>query len=127
MKGRVLLADNDATLCDIYHQYFRSCGYLVETAVNGVECLHKFRQFLPDVLVLEWDMPWGGGCGVLARLHEEYPALPVHVIVVTANPADQQLTAPLSERVVGYLTKPFHLATLRDYLGQAAMASESMH
>ena len=40
-------------------------GFELETAVSGLECVARLREAVPDVLVLEPHMPWGGGDGVL--------------------------------------------------------------
>jgi hypothetical protein len=68
MKPRLLIADSDAELRDVFRRFFSGSGFDVATAGAGLECLEQFRQFLPDVLVVEREMPWGGGEGVLGRL-----------------------------------------------------------
>ncbi len=64
---RLLIADSDPALADIYQSFFSNDGHDVEMAADGVQCLESIRQHLPDVLVLEYELPWGGGDGVLAR------------------------------------------------------------
>jgi carbon storage regulator CsrA len=83
MSVRVLIADPDEYLFDNYRDYLEQRGCEVATATSGVECIDMLRDFVPDVLVLEPSIPWGGGDGVLAVMHEE-PAVPsVPVIVLT--------------------------------------------
>jgi carbon storage regulator CsrA len=83
IRARVLLADPNQYLLAQYRSYLEHCGFEVATAVNGLECLENLRSFHPDVLVLEPVMPWGGGDGVLAVMHEARDVPSISVIVLT--------------------------------------------
>jgi len=65
------LADSNRDLRDLHRRFFTYHGYQVETAADGLSCLEKLRHLRPDVLVLDRELPWGGGCGVLVRMREE--------------------------------------------------------
>jgi DNA-binding response OmpR family regulator len=112
MISRLLVADSDASLCHIYRQFFSKHCYEVETALDGLECMTTLRWFQPDVLVLEWEIPWGGGHGVLARLREENPLLPIQVVLLTGDRSASELSHQLIPPVVACLEKPFHLSAL---------------
>ena len=71
MKQALLIADRDAELCDVYRRFLTDRGYEVETSSDGLDCLRKLRQVTPAVLVLDLELLWGGGDGVLAWLREE--------------------------------------------------------
>jgi CheY-like chemotaxis protein len=88
MSARVLIADRDQQMRDVYARGLISYGYEVATATDGLNCLAALRNFSPDILVLDPDLPWGGGAGVLARMHEEtdFPYVPVIVLAVDADP-----------------------------------------
>ena len=43
------------------------------------------QQTVPDALVLDWDLPWGGGAGVLACLHEADATAKVPVVLVSGR------------------------------------------
>ena len=112
MGNRVLVADSDPTLADIYQSFFSSEGYEVETTADGLECLKRTRQRVPDVLVLEYELPWGGGEGVLANLREEYPFMLIGVVLLTCDYSVEDLSDELEPPVVGCLRKPFRLREL---------------
>lgn len=57
---------------------------VVEEAGSGEEALAKARTFLPDVAVLDIDMPGLNGIGVAQRLNELQPD--VYLVFVTAYP-----------------------------------------
>ena len=73
MKRTLLIAEGDTELCNLYRHLLMERGYTVETSNDGLDCLRKLRRGIPDVLVLDLDLHWGGGEGVLAWLREESP------------------------------------------------------
>src|SRR5262249_2199386 len=89
-------------------------GYETETASDGLDCVSKLRSFLPDVLVLDLDLLWGGGDGVLAHIREDATLPRVPVILMTpetcSDVSDDMLAAP----VVAWLRKPVRLKALVD-------------
>lgn len=87
MSIRVLIADPDRTLLASYQARLSQEGFEVRTVTNGLDCLDALHAFEPDVLVLEPEMPWGGGDGVLDVMHDvfELPLVPVFIITSHEN------------------------------------------
>lgn len=81
---RVLMADPDASLPTVYREPLAREGFELITAVNGLECVARLRERVPNALVLEPRMPWGGGDGVLAMMGEEPDLATVPVMVLTS-------------------------------------------
>ncbi len=111
MKPVVLVTNADPELRELFERFLVRKGHAVETASGGVECLDKLRRIFPDVLVLDQELPWGGGDGVLACLREDGPAPPPAVVFTTWNAA----ACPpglLAQPVVACLEKPFAMAEL---------------
>jgi len=94
---RVLLADPDPFTLALYSLGLARIGFEVDTAGSGLDCVSKLRSFDPDVLVLEPELLWGDGAGVLARMREDedVPSVPVIVLFATSSP-----------QVRGYLSAP---------------------
>ncbi len=107
---RVLIADPDHHLLAEYLAYSRQ-GFEVITTRNGLECVERLREQAPDVLVLEPELPWGGGDGVLAMMHDELDLADVPVMVLSScrDPA-------MIRRVGRYL--------IRDYCSKPLSASQ---
>jgi CheY-like chemotaxis protein len=86
MRLRVLMADGDSILLSLYRAFLSTEALDVRTASTGLECLEQLRRWRPDVLVLDAELPWGAGAGVLEVMRED-PTLPeVPVLLLAANP-----------------------------------------
>jgi DNA-binding response OmpR family regulator len=83
----VLIAESDEPTRDAIRRYLLLHGYEVETADSGVECLSKLRRGTPGVVVLDSDLAWGGGDGVLAVMREEPRLARIPVVLTTRAPA----------------------------------------
>jgi DNA-binding response OmpR family regulator len=81
---RVLMADPDASLPPAYREPLSQEGFELATAVSGLECVARLRERVPDVLVLEPRLPWGGGDGVLAIMEESSALAMVCVMILTS-------------------------------------------
>ena len=112
MKPILLVAEEDAELRQIYARYLTGRGYRVETAADGLECLEKLRRLVPAVLVLDRQLRWGGGDGVLAWLREQRAAAGVPVVLTAAADGPADVADDLRPPVVKLLPKPFPLTAL---------------
>jgi DNA-binding response OmpR family regulator len=82
---RVVIAVPNPVLLNAYRESLAQEGFEVATARDGLECVGRLREFLPDVLVLSAALPWGGGDGVLAVMSEEPRLQHVPVIVMASG------------------------------------------
>lgn len=102
---QVLIAEPDECLLT---EYRASLGedFEVATAVNGLECVSSLRASVPDVLVLEPQLPWGGGNGVLATMRKvpELAIVPVMILTSCRDVVILKSVAPFP--ISDYCVKP---------------------
>lgn len=60
-------------------------GFEVVTASDGIACLDALRSRAPDVLVIESDLPWGGGDGVLGVINDQWPLSNFAVVALISD------------------------------------------
>jgi CheY-like chemotaxis protein len=70
-KFHVLLALRNSDRLASYGEFLTHEGFRVTTAATALECWAELKCERPDVLILDLELPWGGGDGVLARLDEK--------------------------------------------------------
>jgi two-component system KDP operon response regulator KdpE len=87
----------------------RGYGYLVEVAADGAEAIEKARDWHPDVIVLDLELPRLSGIDV-CRVVRAWSSVPI--IVLTVRDADRDKILALDEGADDYLTKPFSLGEL---------------
>ncbi|MFH1187484.1 MAG: response regulator [bacterium] len=65
---KILIAEDDVLLQDIWKQKVAKGGFNVATAINGAETLEKIESFKPDFLLLDIVMPKVDGFEVLKKI-----------------------------------------------------------
>ena len=117
---RVLMADPDASLPPAYRAPLLREGFELATAASGLECVARLRECVPDVLVLEPHMPWGGGDGVLAIMGASPDLATVPVMILTSCRDPHVLRGlahfPISDYHVKPLTPERLAGRLRSFL-----------
>jgi DNA-binding NtrC family response regulator len=119
MRPLLLVAEGDADLRERCRRFLADHGYDVEGAADGLQCLEKLRRLMPSVLVLDRELRWGGGDGVLAWLREQDALARASVVLTTSAAYQTNACAPIRPPVVNLLPKPFTLTALLDSVSAA--------
>ncbi|MFT5288656.1 MAG: CheY-like chemotaxis protein [Planctomycetota bacterium] len=105
----LLMVDDESELAMGLAALLRARGYDVELACNGLEALERLaRDPLPDLVLLDYEMPQLDGEEVLRRLRENERTEDLPVLLATASTVD--LTR--LRKVSGVLRKPYPRAVL---------------
>jgi DNA-binding response OmpR family regulator len=107
-----MIAESDHTLAEIYHYFFAREGFDVEVVRDAWQCRLALRESLPDVLILEYELPWGGALAVLDQLRESPEGKAVSVILNSSGEVPASLLHLSHPPIVGSLLKPFRLRRL---------------
>jgi DNA-binding response OmpR family regulator len=121
MNPMLLVAEGDPELREDYQRYLARCGYAVESAADGLECLDKLRRLMPAVLVLDRELRWGGGDGVLAWLREQDAFARASVVLTATAAAPADAYALVRRPVIKFLPKPFTLTALLESVRAAVV------
>lgn len=113
---RVLIADPDKSLQTMYRDSLFQEDFEISAALTGLECMDRLREDTPDVLVLEPQLPWGGGEGVLAMMGENPKLATVPVMVLTSCRDPRLLEAIARFPVSDYQLKPISSDRLAERL-----------
>lgn len=110
MKRRILIADSDVKSRSSCKQNLPGMGLDVEVASDGLDCLQKLRDCPPDLVVLDFELLWGGGDGVVALMQEEVCTPPILLVTKRAQP--KRLARQLGHPVEDGLRKPIEFDEL---------------
>jgi DNA-binding NtrC family response regulator len=100
MKTKLLVADDEKNLRELYQIELEEEGYEVETASNAAEVLERLDGGEYDVIVLDIQMPGMSGIDLLQKIMARDKRQPV--ILNTAYPSyrDNFMTWPAEAYVV---------------------------
>jgi len=102
--ARVLIVDDDAASRRLLEVRLRPLECDVATAGNGEQALTAIRKEVPDLVLLDLQMPRMGGIEVLRALRKEEIHIPV--IVITAHGSIETAVEAMREGAHDFITKP---------------------
>ena len=82
---KVLIVDDNPDLRFIFARTFDRRHFSVHVAVDGVEAIESLQAELPDVLILDVNMPRLSGFDVLRYVRQNQRTKDVKVVLVTGN------------------------------------------
>jgi DNA-binding response OmpR family regulator len=103
-----LIADDDALVRGSLAAVLETEGYKVFEAGNGLEALRRAIEHVPDLVLLDLDMPYWDGKTTLSQLARAFPLLPV--ILITAHPNQHGEALRLGANA--FMEKPFNIPVL---------------
>lgn len=107
---RLLLIDDDDTFSTFVTSQLRRHGFEVERASNGWNGLESFKRGMPDVVMLDIQMPGMSGFEVLQALREKDQNVPVLMLTSQLHASDVALA--LDAGADDYVRKPVELVEL---------------
>ena len=103
-----------------------SSGYEVDDAKNGMEGLEKIRQFRPDLVLLDINMPDMGGVEVCKAIRNDSN---IAIVMLTVRKSEADKVAALDAGADDFVTKPFStpelLARIRAALRRVPLTQAS--
>jgi chemosensory pili system protein ChpA (sensor histidine kinase/response regulator) len=113
----VLVVDDSLTVRKITGRLLTREGYRMDTAKDGVDALEKMHDLIPDVVLLDVEMPRMDGFE-LARVMRNDPRLKrVPIIMITSRTAEKHRNHALELGVNLYMGKPYQEQQLLDGIG----------
>lgn len=115
---RVLIAEDNADLRKLFSYVFQKNGYDVHTVADGQRALDFLNtQPLPDVIILDVNMPYVSGLDLLQHVRATSTMKHVQVILVSGNSTVEHAPeAALADLMLIKPVSPNDLVTLADRL-----------
>jgi CheY-like chemotaxis protein len=107
---KVLIVDDNPDLRVIFARTFDRRHFSVHVAVDGVEAIESMEKELPDVLILDLNMPRMSGFEVLKFVRQNQKTKDIKVVIVTGNA--MAMRAPETEHADLLLVKPVNIGDL---------------
>jgi DNA-binding response OmpR family regulator len=99
-REKILVVDDEKSLCDLYEIVLGEEGYDVRVAGNAAAALSALPEFDPDLVVMDIRMPGMDGIETMGRMLAERNDLPVIINTAYSAYKDNFCTWPASAYVL---------------------------
>ncbi len=117
---RLLVVEDDASTRELLAEVLSDAGYTVDVAADGAQAVEAARRTLPDVVLLDVNLPVVGSSAFRRELYTMPGGVRTRVVVMSAGinlaAKARQLDA------YAYLAKPFDLDLLLETVEAAGRA-----
>jgi nitrogen regulation protein NR(I) len=122
--ANVLIVDDDDKLRTSFEKLLTDEGYTVRSAPSGEAGIRLIREAVPDLVILDMQMPGMNGFEAFEVIHKMEPRLPV--IIMTAYGTTESAIEAIKFGAFDYILKPFDIPTLLMVISQAVEAGRFM-
>jgi DNA-binding NtrC family response regulator len=113
---RVLVVDDEESICTVLARTLAPLGFAVDIALDADAALESMRLHPAQVALVDIRMPGRNGVWLIEHMEKDYPSTAI-IIVTGIRDLDARVT--LRPGVVGYITKPFKPAAVREMVTKA--------
>ena len=124
--GRILVIDDEPQIRRTLRTALTAAGYEVDDARTGEQGLEKVREYRPDLVLLDINMPGMGGLAACRAIRADAG---VGIIMLTVRNSEQDKIEALDAGADDFVTKPFStpelLARIRAALRRVPASAQS--
>jgi two-component system KDP operon response regulator KdpE len=103
-NGRILVVDDEPQIRRIMRTALTGAGYEIEDAKTGEEALQRLREFRPDLILLDINLPGMGGLAACRSIRADSN---VAIIMLTVHNTEAAKIEALDAGADDFVTKPF--------------------
>ena len=107
MNPRILLIEDDLSLVELVRYNLEKEGFDVVHAADGEEALVMAQEHAPDLILLDWMLPFVSGIEVCRRLRKNPETSNIPIIMLTARTEEGDRIRGLDTGADDYITKPY--------------------
>ena len=111
-KVRVLVVEDEESIQALIRFTLEQAGFGVESALSAEEARTLLAQELPDVVLLDWNMPVMTGIEFLVQLRQRPGGDQPKVVFCTTNSDNGDIRKGIEAGADEYVIKPFDHHTL---------------
>ncbi len=103
-KTKVLVVDDDYNICELLRLYLEKEGYEVQTVHHGIKAIEAFKDFAPNIVILDIMLPGADGWQVCREIRK-MSTIPIIMLTAKGETFDKVLGLELGAD--DYIVKPF--------------------
>jgi DNA-binding NtrC family response regulator len=114
---RVLVVDDEQLVRDMLVSYLHTLGFVIDTAEDGLDGLHKYRDGDFDLVITDLSMPNMNGIDLVRQI-KEFDDEAV-ILMITGYPTIGTAVEAIKHGATDYITKPFTLDEVKIRIDKA--------
>ena len=107
MPAHILVVDSDCAVQQLIRLNLSRAGHVVDSSFDAESALLVLDDCLPDLLLVEWDLPGQCGVSLIRRIRAQPRTRELPVIMVSARSGEHDKIMSLEAGADDYITKPF--------------------
>lgn len=111
-----LIVDDSKVIRKVARYILEGLSFRVEEAGDGEAALRACEEAIPEVILLDWNMPVMGGMDFLRAFRSRYPDAGTKVVFCTTENGLDHIEAALTAGADEYVMKPFDRETIASKL-----------
>jgi chemosensory pili system protein ChpA (sensor histidine kinase/response regulator) len=119
------VVDDSLTVRKITSRLLTRENYEVLTAKDGVDALQQLQDIIPDIMLLDIEMPRMDGFELARNIRADKKLMHIPIIMITSRTAEKHRNFALQIGVNEYLGKPYQedelLGLIARYVKRGAM------
>lgn len=112
MPPTILIAEHCPRVTALLRFALADEGYHVRTAENDKDTLAHIAEVLPDIVLLDAELPVGDGIDVLLQVKSDERMRDVSFIMIAEDDRDDKLVAALELGATDFIPQPFSKAVI---------------
>lgn len=104
----IMVVDDSVSIRQVVSRLMKDQGWRVVTAKDGVEALEKLRNRVPDLIILDIEMPRMNGYEFLGTFRTQPGCVNTPVIILSSRTAKKHRDKAMSLGAQGYIVKPYN-------------------
>jgi two-component system chemotaxis response regulator CheY len=118
---QALVVDDSAFIRKIAKQILEGMDFEVTEAKDGAQALELCEKSLPELILLDWNMPVMSGLDFLTKLRKMPRGDEPQVVFCTTENTKEKILCALEAGATEYIMKPFDQDIIRTKLEQIGM------
>ena len=114
----IMVVDDSLTVRKVTSRMLARAGYDVATAKDGVDALEQLGQVIPDVMLLDVEMPRMDGFELTRQIRRDPKLQKLPILMITSRTAEKHRDHALELGVNAYFGKPFQEEELLAQISQ---------
>jgi len=112
MMKKILIVDDISAIIRLLTAQLKHNGYETYSANDGYQCLKMAREVKPDLILLDLQMPAGGGVKAFENLKASVYTSTIPIIFMTAFHKKEVKQLTIEMGADGFIPKPINISDL---------------